>query len=63
MKTKFDIGDQVFMTGEVTHISVYRDDVVYLITINGMGNREFRFSERELMLKKKAGAGDGNKIG
>lgn len=53
MNTKFDVGDEVFIVGKVTAISLNSTGIKYTITIKGHENLKFSFDEKELLLKKR----------
>ena len=52
MNTKFDIEDEVFITGRITGISLNNLGTKYVVKINGT-DYYVKFDEKELLLKKK----------
>lgn len=64
MQTKFDIGDEVFLTGKIEHIRVTPDYIIYRVEAHSRdGVQYLSVNEDELMLKKKGNAKNGNKVG
>ena len=53
MNTKFDVGDEVFIVGKVTAISLTNSGTTYTVTIKGHENLRFSFDEKELLLRKR----------
>lgn len=53
MNTKFDVGDELFITGKVIAVHMTNSETTYTVQIKDHDNLRFNFKEKELLLKKR----------